>query len=304
MRYKDYYGILGVNKDATEKEIKQAYRRLARRYHPDVNPANKEAEEKFKEVSEAHEVLSDKEKRAKYDRFGQHWQQVERGGGPGGPGGFRYETFGDFDFDTGGGVEGFGDIFEMLFGPGGAARPRAARGQDIETQIEISLEQASEGAKKTFTISTGRGGTKRLEVKIPAGVRDGSKIRLAGEGAPGPTGQNGDLYLISKIARHPVFERKGDDLYRDVTVPFTTAVLGGEIQVPTLKGGVTMRIPVGAQSGQTFRLAGQGMRRLNRSGRGDLYARVRISVPTNLTPRQKELIHELANSLKTADSRA
>jgi len=299
MNYKDYYAILGVKKDAAEKEIKQAYRRLARKYHPDVNPGNKEAEEQFKEISEAYEVLSDKEKRAKYDRFGQQWQQFERGAGPGAPGGFRYETSGDFDFDLGGGIGGFSDFFEMLFGPRGAARPReAARGRDIEAQIPVSLEEAFQGTTKAFTISKGPGEKpKRLEVKIPAGVREGSKIRLVGEGAQGPTREKGNLYLIVTVLPHPVFERKDDDLHRDLAVPFTTAALGGEVQAPTLKGKVTMRIPGGTQDGQTFRLSGQGMPHLNKPGRGDLYVRVRVAVPKKLTARQRELIEELARSM-------
>ena len=298
MNYKDYYGILGVKKDANEKEIKQAYRKLARKYHPDVNPGSKEAEEKFKEISEAYEVLSDPEKRAKYDRFGDQWKQFERAGA-GAPGGFRYETFGDFDFDLGGGVGGFGDFFETLFGPRGAGA-RAGRGEDIEAQIEVSLGEAFDGVTKTFAFSVGHGEpTKRLEVKIPPGVREGSRIRLAGEGAAGPSGQRGDLYLIVRMLPHPGFDRKGDDLYRDVTVPFTTAALGGEVEVPTVKGRVAMKIPPGTQSGQTFRLSGQGMPRLNKSGRGDLYAGIRISVPRDMTPKQREILEELARSLET-----
>ncbi len=299
MNYKDYYAILGVKKDATEKEIKQAYRKLARQYHPDVNPGNKEAEEKFKEVSEAYEVLSDKEKRAKYDNFGQQWQGgFGQGGGFGGPGGFRYENFDEFDLGGGGGF----DFFEMLFGPRGGAPGdfigRAAQGRDIEAQIDVTIEEAYSSALKAFTINTGpRGQAKRLEVKIPAGVRDGSRIRLAGEGAEGPRGQKGDLYLIVRMVPSPRFERRGDDLYTDANVPFTTAILGGEIQVETVTGKVTMRIPAGTQGGQTFRLAGKGMPRLNKSGQGDLYARVRITVPKNLTSRQRELVTELAGTL-------
>jgi curved DNA-binding protein len=299
MEYKDYYAILGVSRDATDKEIKQAYRRLARKYHPDVNPGNKEAEEKFKEISEAYEVLSDKEKREKYDRFGQYWQQAGR---PGGTGGFTIEDLGGFDFGFGtGGPGGFTDFFEMLFGPRGTTRTRGpVKGQDIEAQIEVSLQEAYTGTTKTFTISTVPGQPpKRLEVKIPAGVRDGSRIRLAGEGAPSPTGgPNGDLYLIVKILPDPVWERKGDDLYRDITVPFTVAALGGEVEVPTMRGKVSMKIPPGTQSGQTFRLSGLGMPRLGDHGRGDMYARVKISVPKTLTPRQRELMQELAKSLE------
>ncbi len=299
MDYKDYYAVLGVKKDATEKEIKQAYRKLARRYHPDVNPGNKEAEEKFKEISEAYEVLSDPGKRQKYDRFGKDWARFEQGfGGPGGPGGFRYEQYpgGGFDFDMGAGS--FSDFFEMLFGPRGAGA-RDIRGADVESEIQVTLKEAFEGATKSISVATMPGEPpRRLEVKIPKGVDDGSRIRLAGEGAPGPTGKRGDLYLIVRMQPDPQFERKGDDLYRDVVVPFTTAALGGEIRVPTLTGSLTMTLPPGTQGTQTFRLSGQGMPRLRGGGRGDLYARIRISVPKNLTERQRELIRELADTLE------
>lgn len=298
MDYKDYYGILGVKKDAADKDIKQAYRKLARKYHPDVNPGSKESEDKFKEVSEAYEVLSDKGKRAKYDSFGQQWQQFERGGGGfGAPEGFRYENFDEY-----GSGPGYGDFFEMLFGPRGGERAgRSARGHDIEAQIDVTLEEAYDGTTKAFTIGLSpRGQSKRLEVKIPAGVREGSRIRLAGEGGSGPTGAKGDLYLIVRMAPNSRFERKGDDLYTEAAAPFTTAILGGEIQVNTVKGRVTMKIPAGTQSGQTFRLGGKGMPRLGKSGHGDLYARIRVSVPKHLTARQRELIQELASSIEPA----
>lgn len=303
MNYKDYYAILGVKKDATEKDIKQAYRKLARQYHPDVNPGNKDAEEKFKEVSEANEVLSDKEKRAKYDSFGQEWQAYGQGGGAGpgagfggqgGPGGFRYETYDEFD--TSG---GFGDFFEMLFGPRGAEQARRpARGRDIDAQIDVTIEEAYQASTKAFTISTGPGGgPKRLEVRIPAGVRDGSRIRLTGEGEAGPGGQKGDLYLTVRMLPNPKFERREEDLYTDVSVPFTTAILGGEIQVGTVTGKVTMKIPAGTQSGQTFRLGGKGMPHLSRQGQGNLFARIRITVPRQLTSKQRELVEELDGTM-------
>ena len=290
MDYKDYYAVLGVKKDATEKEIKQAYRRLARKYHPDVNPGNKEAEERFKEISEAYEVLSDKEKRSKYDRFGEHWQGYEHMGAPG-PGG--YERYGDFNFDAGYGTGEFGDFFEMLFGPRGAAR-QDVRGADLEAPIEITLEEAYDGATRSITVSPSPKQTKRLEVRIPPGVNEGSRIRLAGEGASGPGGRKGDLYLVVRLKPHHTFERRGDDLFAEVTVPFTTAALGGDIQVRTMKGKVTMKMPSGAQSGQTFRLTGQGMPRLNKPGKGELFAKLKVSVPKRLTDRQRELIQELA----------
>lgn len=311
MNYKDYYAVLGVSKEATEKEIKQAYRKLARKYHPDVNPGNKEAEEKFKEISEANEVLSDKEKRAKYDQFGQQgqWADYAQGQGPsyGGSGGYRYDTtYSDMGFDLGGG--GFSDFFEMLFGQQrGGTRTSGARmnvkGEDIEAQIEVTLDEAFDGATKTFSINTGRGeAPKRFDVKIPAGVNDGSRIRLSGEGSPGPSGIKGDLYLNVKMIVHPQFERKGDDLYIDTPVPFTTAALGGEIHVQTLKSKITMKIPSGTQSGQTFRLGGQGMNKLGNKGRGDLYAKVKITVPKTLTEKQTQLMNELAQTMETVNA--
>jgi DnaJ-class molecular chaperone len=309
MDYKDYYALLGVKKDASETEIKQAYRKLARKYHPDVNPGNKEAEDKFKEVSEANEVLSDKEKREKYDRFGQDYARYGEGlggprgpGGPGAPGGFRYEEEpgGGFDFNRGGGD--FSDFFESLFGPrGGPGATRDVRGSDIESEMQVTLREAFEGASKQISIAFTPGEQpRRLEVKIPKGVDEGARIRLTGEGAPGPTGKRGDLYLIVRMQPDPQFERKGHDLYRDVTVPFATAALGGEIRVPTLTGALTMTLPPGAQGTQTFRLSGQGMPHLRGTGKGNLYARIRIAVPKHLTDRQRELIRELADSTEAA----
>lgn len=297
--YKDYYKILGVDRNATDKEIKAAYRRLARKYHPDVNPGDKSAEEKFKGISEAYEVLSDKEKRAKYDQFGQYWQHTGQAGAGQPPPGWE-EGFGGFDFRYGPGEAegGFGSIFDLLFGQGGAAGTRGAgsrhtwapaRGRDVEYEIEVSLEDAYSGATRSFTVD-GR----RIEVKIPPGVKDGSRIRLAGQGEPGPGTEKGDMYLIVKMRPHPAFERKDSDLYTDISVPYTTAALGGEVQVPTVTGKVSMKIPPGTSSGQAFRLSGQGMPHLKGSGRGDLYARVKVTVPKTLSQRERELLTELA----------
>ncbi|MGQ9489041.1 MAG: DnaJ C-terminal domain-containing protein [Armatimonadota bacterium] len=339
-KYKDYYAILGVPRNATEKEIKQAYRRLARKYHPDVNPGDKSAEEKFKEISEAYEVLSDPEKRAKYDQYGEMWkyyseQQQPSGGFSGGGG---WQDLRDFGFG------GLGDLFATLFGEAFGRQDTAdtefgapfATSLDVEYPIEISLEEAYSGATRTLALTlqdtcTQCGGTgasrtrsgfytlgqtcpnchgrgsvprnKRLEVRIPAGVQEGSKIRLAGEGLTGRGGQRGDLYFIVHIRSHPTFERKGDDLYVEVDVPYTTAALGGEVRVPTMKGRVTMKVPAGTQSGQVFRLAGQGMPRLKGSGYGDLYARARITVPRTLTARERELLQQLAQLHGTAATR-
>lgn len=302
--YKDYYAILGVGKNASEKEIKQAYRKLARKYHPDVNPGDKTAEEKFKELSEAYEVLSDKDKRAKYDQFGQYWQQAGQPGGTAPPPPGWDQGYGDFDFGTD--VSGFSDFFDMLFG---GARGRTgtrgshgargqswtpARGQDLEYEIEVSLEEAFSGATKAFTLN-GR----RIEVKIPKGVGSGSRIRLAGQGEPTRGSAHGDLYLIVKMRPHPRFERKDSDLYIDVLVHYTTAALGGEVEVPTLTGKASMKVPAGISSGQTFRLGGQGMPHLRGTARGDLYARVKITVPKTLTERERELLTELAGLQET-----
>ncbi len=310
MEYKDYYQILGVSRDATEDEIKRAYRRLARKYHPDVNPGDKEAEERFKEINEAYEVLSDPEKRRKYDQLGAAWREWERmGGRPGdfdwsqwvsaAPGGqrvyVRYGTAEDLE-DLFGGSSPFSDFFTQIFGglggaPGGfefRARPR--RGQDLEHEVEISLEEAYHGTTRLLQ-KDGR----RLQVKIPPGAYTGLRIRMAGEGGPGAAGgQPGDLYLRVRVAPHPRFERRGDDLYTTVPVDLYTAVLGGKVRVETLAGPVMLTIPPGTQNGQTFRLRGKGMPKLRQKGQyGDLYARVEVRLPTRLTPRQRELFEEL-----------
>jgi curved DNA-binding protein len=283
MAGKDYYKILGVNRSASEREVKQAYRKLARQYHPDVNPGDKSAEEKFKQINEAYEVLSDKAKRQKYDKYGEQWQyadqfeQAQRQQAPG------------FDFSRGGRVyysEGdFGSLFDDILGGFGFGRgqTRPRRGQDLEHPVEVTLEEAYRGTTRTVSFSDGR----RLEVKVPAGVRTGSRVRLAGKGA-----QGGDLYLKVTVKPHPTFERRGDDLYVGVPVPLTTAILGGEVQVPTLKGKVALKIPAETQNGRTFRLAGQGMPHLGNKSRGDLLARVRVVLPTKLSAKEKELFKQ------------
>ena len=309
MEYKDYYRILGVDRNATEKEIKQAYRRLARKYHPDVNPGDKEAEERFKEINEAYEVLSDPEKRRKYDQLGASWQQWQRmGGNPRDfdwsqwfsrewPGGRVHVEYGDLGDLFGEGI--FSDFFRAIFGDVGTrprarwweARPRYARGQDYEQPVEISLEEAFRGTKRVLE-KDGR----RLEVTIPPGVRTGSRVRIAGQGGPGiGGGRPGDLYLKVTVLPHPIFKRQGDDLHCEVPVDLYTAVLGGEVRVPTLEGDVMLKIPPGTQGGQTFRLRGKGMPNLrNPRQRGDLYVKVQVQVPQNLSRRERELFRELA----------
>jgi molecular chaperone DnaJ len=323
MAGKDYYDILGVKKSASDKEIKQTYRRLARKYHPDVNPGDKSAEARFKEINAAYEVLSDAEKRKKYDKYGDKWQyadqfeqaqqqQAQWGGfTPGGGGSYRFE----------GDAEGLDSIFEELFGGGRGrsfyrrAQPR--RGQDLETPIEVTLAEAFSGTNRTISLQieepcatchgTGRihnlpcsmcrgagvvANVKRIEVKIPAGVATGSRVRIAGKGQPGPGG-SGDLYLKISVRPHPTLERHGDDLQVSVPVPLTVAVLGGEVQVPTPKGKLALKIPAETQNGRVFRLTGQGMPHLGKTTRGDLLARVNVVLPTKLTEKEKELFRQL-----------
>jgi curved DNA-binding protein len=314
MEYKDYYKILGVDRDAQEKEIKKAYRKLARQHHPDVNPGDEAAEERFKDINEAYEVLSDPEKRRKYDQLGSNWQQWQRTGrDPGGfdwskwfsgaqPGGggvrVEYGDLGDLGDLFGGG--GFSDFFRAIFGGMGAPRTgrtqaqqaRLRRGQDYTQPVEITLEEAFQGATRMIQ-KDGR----RLEVKIPPGVMTGSKVRMAGEGSPGVAGgTSGDLYLEVRVLPHSTFEREGDDLRCEVPVSLYTAVLGGEVKVPTLSGEVMLNIPPETQGGRTFRLRGKGMPNVrNPKKRGDLYARLRVQVPQKLSQPEKELFRELAS---------
>lgn len=317
MKYRDYYEILGVDRDANEKDIKRAYRGLARELHPDVNPGDKQAEERFKQVNEAYEVLSDPEKRAKYDRLGGSWQQWQRTGRDPGqfdwsqwfsgtPGRTRVEWSGDLG-DLFGGSRGgaFSDFFNVIFGGmGGMGRTRTAedifgrtgrrgpsRGQDVETAVEITLDEALHGTSRVLE----RGG-RRIRVRIPPGVRTGSKVRIAGEGGASYAGAaSGDLYLNVTVRPHAIFERDGDDLRCDVRVDVYTAVLGGEVRVPTLNGDVSLKIPPGTHGGQTFRLRGRGMPKpQNPKQRGNLLATVRIEIPANLSVRERELFEELA----------
>lgn len=284
MAFRDYYRILGVKRGASEKEIKEAYRRLARKYHPDVNPGDKAAEEKFKEINEAYEVLSDPEKRRKYDQFGENWQfaeQFARAGSGGHFGGFR---MGDVIFDFGG-SSGFESLFDDLFSGFGFGRPRSRTriwSQPLEQEVEISLEEAFHGTTRLISVDG-----HRLEVTIPPGVDTGSRVRVGGR-TGGP-----EIYLNIKVQPHERFERRGDDLYTEVPIFLTDAVLGAEVEVPTLRGKLLLRIPPETQNGRVFRLAGQGMPHLGNSGRGDLFVKVKVILPTNLTPRERELFEEL-----------
>lgn len=348
---KDYYDSLGISRKADAKEIKSAYRKLARKYHPDVNPNDKAAEAKFKEVSAAYEVLGDPEKRKLYDQYGSNWEAVQNGGGVdfGGP---------HFDFGHSGGVE---TIFEQFFGGGGGGGSYSesrVEPKDIEKVIELSLQEVDKGAKRTLTyqaldackscdgkgtvslrtshecvncggtgrvrgmlgmnsicpICAGSGRTtlescptcrgsgtmtttKTAEINIPAGFPEGKKLRFPGKGVVGTSGRAGDLYISIRELPDKTFRRSGDGLEVDLPVYFTKAVLGGEVSVPTLRGSVKMRIPEGAQSGQLFRLNGQGISKMG-GHRGDLFARLKVSLPKKPSTREKELfaqLEELAN---------
>jgi len=320
MAGKDYYNILGVNRNASEREIKQAYRRLARKYHPDVNPGDESAEAKFKQINEAYEVLSDKEKRQKYDKFGDQWQYADQFT----QAGRRQTPFRDFGRSGGTNVhfeEGdvgslFDDLFQGFRSGRRQARPR--RGRDIEHPVEVTLEEAYHGTTRTLSMgfeepcSTCKGTGKiqnlpcsvcrgsgvvsrirRIEVKIPPGVKDGSRVRIAGKGEQGYGGPSGDLYLMMSVKPHSLFQRRGDDLHVDVAVPLTVVVLGGEVKVPTLKGKLALKIPPETQNGRTFRLVGQGMPHLGNTSRGDLFAKVNVVLPIKLSDKEKELFKQL-----------
>jgi DnaJ-class molecular chaperone len=316
MEFKDYYQILGVGKTATDKEVKQAYRKLARKHHPDVNPGDKTAESRFKEINEAYEVLGDPEKRRKYDELGANWRMYEQAqqaghpwpGGPGGgadawtinmggPGGYRtmteeemHELFGNED--------PFSDFFRTFFGGGGAREsargrqargPRTQKGRDLEHEVELTLEEAYHGATRRISIKQG-GHARSVDVRIPVGVKEGSRVRAAGEGEAGSNGgASGDLYLRVMLKPHAVFERKGSDLHAKVGLPVTTAVLGGEANVPTITGPVRLKIPETTQNGQVFRLKGHGMPAVGKpDDRGDLYATVEVQLPRSLSKEQRE----------------
>lgn len=347
---KDFYAVLGVSRGADEKDIKSAYRKLARKFHPDVNPNDPTAEAKFKEIGAAYEVLGDPEKRALYDQYGHNWEAVRQSGGQ--PGGA------DFDFNFGGGG-GFETIFETFFrdgGMGGAGEARAVAPRDVERTIELSLDEIATGTKRTLTYQsldackscdgtgtiqlrsardclncggTGRtrnvfglGGpcpvcagtgksslescptcqgagtmatTKKVEIKIPAGFPEGKKLRVPGRGVMGTGGRAGDLYVSIKEIPHDRFVRNGDILEVEIEVPFYVAALGGEIKVPTLTSSLKMTIPAGSQSGQKFRLAEQGMAKMD-GKKGDLVAKLKITVPKHLSDRQKELLRQFSES--------
>ncbi len=288
MEYKDYYQILGVSRDADADTIKKAYRKLARQYHPDANKNDKRAEEKFKEINEAYEVLSDPEKRRLYDRMGSSYQQYRQAGGD--P---RQYDWGQWARSTGFGgnvrwEEGdLADFIREIFQAGSSGRWQTG---DYEQPVEISLEEAYNGTTRLLQ----RRGQPDVEVKIPRGVKTSTRIRVRGQG-PG----KGDLYLVVQVKPHPIYERKEDDLYRDIAVPAFTAMLGGEIMVDTLGGPIVVKIPAGTSSGKLIRLRGRGMPRLNATHEyGDLYLRVMIHVPHDLSEEERQQIEQMARRRK------
>jgi len=326
MEYRDYYRTLGVRKSASQKEIKSAFRRLAKQCHPDANPNDPKAEERFKEINEAYEVLSDKDKRSKYDQLGADWQKWQRGGGqpqdfdwnqwaagaPGGGAHVRYATPEDLE-QLFGDANPFSDFFSQIFGdagtrgaPGGFQRQaRPQRGQDYEHPVEITLQEAYHGTTRLLQMTDQSPlspqkavkDLRRMEIKIPPGAKTGTRVRMSGGGGSGTAGAaTGDLYLRVTVLPDPRFERQGDDLHTTVQVDLYTMLLGGEIQVPTMEGSAMLRIPADTQNGCTFRLRRKGMPKLRQSDQhGDLYVRVEVQLP-KLTPQQRQLVEQLRQS--------
>ena len=311
MAFIDYYKILGLDKNASEKDIKAAYRKLARQYHPDLNPNDPEANKKFQQINEANEVLSDPEKRKKYDKYGEHWQHGEEheqyarqqqqnrqqygGGQYSGFGGGFGQGFENYEEFSGGGD--FSDFFQQMFGgSGGRTRGQAKyRGQDFTAQLHLSFRDAAETHKQTLTVNG-----KQIRITIPAGVENGQTIKIAGHGGPGSNGgPAGDLYITFAIANDPHFKRSGADLYANIKIDLYTAVLGGEITVDTLTGKVKLKAAAGTQNGTKVKLKSKGFPVYKKDGQfGDLYLTYEVQVPTNLTEKQRELFTQLAESEK------
>ena len=318
MEYKDYYKILGVDKKASQDEIKKAYRKLAVKYHPDKNPGKKEAEAKFKEIGEANEVLSDPEKRKLYDQLGSNWKQYRDAGydpstaggrarySQGAPGGQYYHEFeGDPSEFFGGGSSGFSDFFESFFGRGtrqgkefsgnggfsgfGADIP----GNDLAGELTISLQEAYTGTERIIDI-----GGEKIKLKIKPGAYSGLKLRAKGKGEKAQGGKAGNLYITINVSPHPDYERKGNDLYMNMPVDLFTALLGGKMEIQTLSGRINMKIPEGTQNGKQFRLKGKGMPVYGTSSYGDLYVKIQVKLPDKLTPEQKELVMKLRDSVQ------
>ncbi|MFA6277273.1 MAG: J domain-containing protein [Pedobacter sp.] len=308
MDYIDYYKVLGINKNATADEIKKAYRKLARQHHPDLNPNNADTEKLFQQINEANEVLSDPEKRKKYDQYGKDWKHAEQfeearkqqqasgnsgGGNPFGGGGnpFGGGQHGSFSGDE----ADFSDFFSSMFGNrgagGGSGRQAKFRGQDFRASVQLNLSEAYETHKRTFTING-----KNIRITVPAGIENGQEIKIAGYGAPGVNGgPNGDLYLSFELKNDTSFIRKGNDLYKDVSINLYKAVLGGEEMIETLSGKVKMKIAPETQNGTKVRLKGKGFPVYKKEGSfGDLYLTYQIEIPTKLTQKEKELFEQLA----------
>jgi DnaJ-class molecular chaperone len=328
---KDYYDVLGVSRDADPKAIKSAYRKLARKHHPDVNPGDPGAEARFKEINEANEVLSDPEKRKKYDQYGHNWQQYEAwekagrpgpnpfgggspfggsspfgGAGPSFNGGpqVEYQTVSPEDLEElFGGADPFSDFFHTTFGRSGSTRsssrrPAARRGEDVEGVAEISLEEAYTGTERTIELAA-PSGTRKVQVKIPAGITDGARVRAAGQGGGGSGGgKAGDLFIRVKIRPHARFTREGDNLRVRVTVPLAIAIVGGEVHVPTPKGTrVALKVPKETQNGKVLRLRGLGMPHLKGGGHGDLLAEVFVELPLPPDPELKSWAEKAAEKV-------
>lgn len=301
MAFIDYYKVLGLDKTASDKDIKNAYRKLARKYHPDLNPNDAEANKKFQQLNEANEVLADPEKRKKYDKYGENWQHGEaydqarqqqqsqqRSYGGGGAQGFDFEGFGSGD--------DFSDFFQSMFGGGGGAgRGRQARyrGQDFNAELQLNLTQIAETHKQTLTVNG-----KNIRITIPAGVENGQTIKIAGHGGPGANGgPGGDLYIKFLVSDDPRFRRQGADLFAIAKIDIYTAVLGGELTIDTLTGKVKLQVKPETQNGTKVKLKGKGLPVYKREGQhGDLYITYDVQVPTNLTDKQKQLFEELAKS--------
>ena len=297
MDYKDYYSVLGISKSATKAEIKKAYRNLAKKYHPDKTNGNSALEEKFKEISEAYEVLSHDENRKKYDELGANWKNQQQAGGSGG---FDYSQYyantggqgGHQSFE--GDPEMFSEFFNNIFGGGysrsGGRRQTARKGQNYMAEMDMTLEEAYHGGTRILNVNG-----KKLRIKTKQGTKDGQKIKLVGKGSPGLNGgPSGDLYITISIHPNPDFKRKGDNLYADLPLDLYTAVLGAKVEIPTLNGNVHMTIPKGTQGGKTLRLKGKGMPVYgSTSNFGDLYVKTSILVPTNLTDEEEKLFVKL-----------
>lgn len=312
MSKKDFYTVLGVGRTSSADEIKKAYRKLAMQYHPDKNPGNKKAEEKFKEISEAYDILSDQKKREMYDQFGHAGTQAGFGGGPGGP--FRGDPFGGGGFRGGSGFgeangpefqDIFGDVFGDIFGArgaGGARQRRQQRGADLRYTLSISFEESALGCEKVIHFMRQRGGKEeaaKLAVNVPAGVKENQKLKLAGEGdLPAQGNLAGDLYVIISIQEHPLYRREENDVLMDLPISFVDALLGTQIEIPTLTGKALIRVPAGTYSGQTFRLKGKGFPQVGGFGQGDMLVKIQVDIPSILSKDQKELVEKLSQTME------